>query len=144
MAINPILSRSQLDADLQVCDAQAIPQDGAADLSASSVDTGLTTPKIGVGARMSFKIIVTTAFVGASGVLTIKPIASASSNLGSAHDLSLGMEIPVASGTLGAVFDLPIPQNPSAAKLRYLGISMVDDATNHFSAGAIDVYLATD
>ena len=148
MAINPTISRSQLDAQLQVCDAQAIPTDGNADVSGSAINTLVTNPTVNVGNRAYFKIKVTTAFAeaGSGAILTVIPIASASADLSSASELSAGIEIPTASGTLGAIFDVPIPVGSVNAKLQYLGVQLQNElnATSAFTAGAIDAHLATD
>ena len=147
MAINPTISRSQLDDQLKVCDEQALPTgDANADVSGSAIDTLVTNPTVNVGNRAYFKVKVTTAFAGADAVAQIRPIASASADLSSPVDLSNGIEIPTASGTLGAIFDVPIPVGSVNTKLRYIGVSLQNEghASHAFSAGKVSVWLATD
>jgi hypothetical protein len=142
--MNPAIQLGVLDDQLKVCNAQAIPVDGSADVSASSIDLLMTTPKFGAGAAMVMKVFVSTAFGKSAGSpsLTIAPIVDTVSALSSASPLCAGITVKDGEGTLGAVYDIPIPAGSVNALTRFLGVSLTPSSTQ-FTAGNVSVWLTT-
>ncbi len=143
MAVNPEISRGVQDTQQKICAAQAIPVDGAADVSASSYDMLMTSPTYGVGTPLHLKVKITTAFGKSAGspTLTIKPICDTVSGLGSASPLTAGIEIKDGEATAGKIYDIPLPMGSVNAKTRFLGASLTP-STTQFTAGNLDCWLS--
>lgn len=140
MAHNPV-QLGQLDDQLKVCAAQAIPTDGAADVSASSINLLLTTPRIGQGRRVEMIVYVSTAFGKSAGSpsLNIKPIVDSVSGLGSASPVGQGITLLDGDGTAGAVYTYALPWGPPRTMTKFLGASLTP-STTQFTAGAVSVW----
>jgi len=129
---------------MEICSAQAIPTDGAADVSENAYDTGLTTPTYGVGARIHVKVVVTTAFAHSAGdpTLQIDLVTDDAAALSSNKNLCGLFTIP--SGiSAGQTYQLSIPAAAYAAQQRYLGLDITPSSTQ-FTAGAIDAFICID
>jgi hypothetical protein len=106
-----------IDALLKVATAQAM---GAAAVSASSIDLGLTTPgrQIGTGEAMGFGINVD---VGATVAATLIEVISATDAALTAGIISHVSEtVPLATAVAGFQLFLPIPQGTPTQ--RFLGV----------------------
>lgn len=144
MAINPSVSLGVLDDQLRLCNAQAIPVDGAADYSASCINMLKTVPSFGVGTPLCIKVKITTAFGKSAGspYLTIKPVVDSVSGLSSASPISDGISLLDGDGTAGKVYDIPLPMGPINAREKFLGL-ILTPSTTQFTAGNISAWLAT-
>ena len=140
MATNPI-GRGHRDADEAVCTAQIIPLDGADDVSENTYDTGLTTPRLGLGARIIVVVSVTTAFAHSAGAptLDIVLVTDGDDALGSNTNLATVMTIPNAAAA-GAVYIGSVPVAVGQTYERYFGLEL-SPSTTQFTAGAIDAWI---
>ena len=108
-----------IDALLRVANAQAF---GAAAVSASSIDLGLTTPKrhIGTGEPMGFGIAITTTATVAPVLVEVISATDAALTAGIVVESSI--IIPLASAVAGALFFVPIPQG--RPNQQFLGVRL--------------------
>lgn len=141
MAANPI-QKGQLDDQLKVCNAVAIPVDGNADVSAASIDMGMTSPRFGEGTRFEFILEVTTAFGKSAGspYLTVEPICDTVSGLGSASPCGGAISILDGKGTANALYSIPLTWGHPNTKTRFLGLKLTP-STTQFTAGNVSAWL---
>ena len=147
MAYIPTHDEGTHDADLQFSSAQAIPTDGADDISTNRIDTQVTNPRSGEGAHpISVKIEVTTLVAVASGTSSVLEIKLYSDSTG-VKTIAV-MTDHGAIGTLsynqakGTILSFPIQEYPSTDYARYLSLVLSprsDDTL--FSAGNINAWL---
>lgn len=143
MATNMLNSRGFHESDLDLCTAQSLPVDGAADVSENSVNLGIAAiGRFPAGAKI--KIQCTTAFGVQSGTPTIDVyvITDADSALGSATTIGKGLVL-TSDVAKGEVFTFSVPEYPDADYEKYLGISL-NPSTSDFTAGAIDAWVDFD
>ena len=141
-----------IDADLPFATAQAIPTDGADDLSENYIDLGLAAPNAGAKGDLKVKVNITTTFTVASGTgsildLVLVSAATDTTTIAAATEHGIVGQLEYVGGawpTAGETFTIGgIPAKPQEDYLRYLALVLQprgDDTL--FSAGAIDAYLS--
>ncbi len=137
-----------VDADLVFSAEQAIPTDGADDISTNRVDLIATAPRMGQGERAILKVQVTTTFTVASGTSSLLDIdlltdASGTATIAAHSTVAKALLSLPYNAAAGDVYEAPIPGNVPVAKERYLALGL--DPRNDdtlFSAGAISAWIA--
>ena len=134
------------DANLQLCAAQAIPTDGADDVSENIIDLIDTAPDIR-GTPFKLKVKITTLIAVASGTsskLNINLVTASTAALctAGAGEIQKAVLTLGYNNAKGKVYEGMIAQKAPTAYSRYLGLVLepVSDDTL-YSAGAIDAWL---
>ena len=146
MAYIPNSGRGTPDANYEFCDAQAIPLNGADDISGDVVDLIDAAPDLR-GTNLNLKVQITTAIDVASGESSTMNFNIVTGSTAALCTVA-ATEIAKAVLTLGhdnakgKVYTGAIPQKPVNAYERFIGLVLepVSDDTL-YSAGAVDAWI---
>ncbi len=149
MAYTEPKNRGFHDADHDFATEQAIPTDGADDISENVLDFQNAAPRIGAGEKAMLRVQITTLVAVASGTPTMNinlvtassaALCTASATVVISALLTLGY-----NDAKGEVYSAALPGKPVTAYQRFVGLVLepVSDSTL-YTAGAIDAWLDFD
>ena len=144
MAYRPDAERGAFDSNYKMCNAQAVPTDGADDYSLSWINLIDTAPNLRGTGEVILKVMVTTKISVASGSSSKMYINLATE----ATDSTPSTEIAKALITLGynnaagKIYEAAVPRRAVQDFMKYVGLVLepVGDDTL-YSAGAITAWL---
>lgn len=147
MAYNEPINRGTPDADLFFCTAQAIPVDGADDISENIIDMQNVAPRILAGEKATLKVQITTLIAVASGSASKMDF-----DLGcAATETTVGAQTTVSTALIslgyddakGKIYSAALPDTLPTYLTRYLSLILNPrSADTLYSAGAIDAWIA--
>jgi len=142
-------NRGFREADLELASAQAIPLDGADDISENILDFGNVAPRIGAGEKAYLRVQITTLTAVVSGTSSLLNInlttASTATTVGAQTTVAEALIQLGYSDAKGKIFSALLPDKPVVPYQRYIAIVLdpKDDDTL-YSAGAIDAWIDFD
>lgn len=150
MSYKPPVNVGQSDGDLYFCTAQAIPLDGADDISENRINTGIVAPLLARGKKLKLKVEVTTLIAVASGTasqLRVNLITddSGTTTIGAHATVATALVTLGYNDAKGTIYEAVLPPSPKTAYQQYLALALepVNDDTL-YSAGAIDAWIAVE
>ena len=146
MAYIPNSGKGTADASLEFCTAQAIPDDGADDISENLVDLIDAAPDLR-GTNLNLKVQITTLVEvesGESSTMNFNIVTGSTAALCTVAATEIAKAVLTLGhdNAKGKVYIGAIPQKPVTAYERFIGLVLepVSDDTL-YSAGAVDAWL---